>query len=141
MSWKKIWEKITESKKKETQTKDKKETKKEEDKRVLRTLILKDVIETLVSYNIEHTRFPHNYIRDYIGEDIVPEIHGLAIDDKKLILIDKEQCVEDIRETVIHELIHTKHYRKGDLKGREIEDVVKKETELTYKELYGVEPW
>ncbi len=109
-------------------------------KRIPETLTLKDVIEVLIAYNIEHCRFPHNYMIEYFGEEAVPEIHGLALDDEKLILIDKEQGFEALRETIIHELLHAKHYKKGDLRGKDIEVVVEKETSLTYKELYGVEP-
>jgi len=107
-------------------------------KRVLEKLTLKDVIETLIVYQIEHCRFPHNYL-EKAGYDI-PIIHGLAMDDKKLILIDKEQCCEEKRESVIHELIHTKHYKLGDLKGGNMEKVVQSETVLTYLQLYGVKP-
>lgn len=105
----------------------------------LETLTLKDVIETLAVYDVEHCRFPHNYIADFTDND---EIHGLVLDDKKLILIDYEQCIEVIREAVIHELIHAKHYRKGDLKRdfKYIEKIVKAETVMIYEKLYGVKP-
>jgi len=101
----------------------------------LEELTLKDVIETFVRYDIEHSRFPHNYI--YEDADM-PIIRGLVMDDEKLILLDQDQCDESMREAVIHELLHTKHFRLGDLRGRDIERVVYKETELTYKKLYGV---
>ena len=107
-------------------------------KRKLEELTLKDVIETLVTYNYELCRFPHNYAAE-VGYDI-PIISGLAMDDKKLILVDKEQCCERIRETIIHEFIHTKHYRKGDLRRGEIENIIEKETNLTYEKLYGGKP-
>ena len=100
----------------------------------LEELTLKDVIETLVTYNYELCRFPHNYMAER-GFD-VPEVKGLAIDDKKLILIDREQSIEDMRETIIHEFLHTKHYRQGDLKIKEIERIIEKETKLTYEKLY-----
>jgi len=98
-------------------------------------LTLKDAIETLVTYNVEHCRFPHNYLSD-VFEDI-PDIRGLAMDDKKLILLDREQGTEEMRETIIHELIHTKHFRLGDLRGiKTIENHVMRETKLTYDKLY-----
>ncbi len=102
-----------------------------------KTLKLKEVIETLSSYDLKHCIFPHNYAAE-AGYD-VPIFRGLAMDDKKLILIDIEQGLEEKRETVIHELIHTKHYRLGDLKSK-IEKIVEKETFLTYKLLYGHKP-
>ena len=103
-------------------------------------LTLKDVIETLAIYDIEHCRFPHNYLAD-AGMDI-PNIAGLCINDKKLILIDKEQGDEELKETIIHELIHAKHYKKGDLKNNRnyIERHVQAETVMTYLKLYGVKP-
>jgi len=107
---------------------------------MINELSLKDVIETLIIYNIEHCRFPYNYLREYFNNTKykLPEIRGLAMDDKKLILIDKEQGDERKRETIIHELIHTKHYRLGDLQPKNIERVVQSETLLTYYKLYGV---
>jgi len=106
--------------------------------RNLEILSLKDVIESLVIYDIEHCRFPHNYMAEYFPKNRVPLIRGMAIDDKKLILIDKEQCQELSRETIIHELIHTKHYRIGDLEQKNVETIVEAETDLTYLNLYGV---
>jgi len=100
-------------------------------------LDLKEVIETLSTYNVEHTRFPHNYLAE-VGYD-VPIIRGLALGDRRLILLDKEQNCEEMRETVIHELIHTVHYRRGDLRSR-VEKIVQKETREIYKHLYGVYP-
>ena len=100
-------------------------------------LDLKEVIETLSTYNIEHTRFPHNYLAE-VGYE-VPIVRGMAIDDKKLILLDKEQGKEEMRQTVIHELIHTVHFRRGDLRSG-IERIVQKETRSVYKHLYGVYP-
>lgn len=102
---------------------------------IYKPLTLKDVIETLTTYNYELTRFPHNYLAD-IDLDI-PRIEGLAIDDKKIILVNYEQSVENIRDTIIHEFLHTKHFRQGDLRGKEIEKIVEKETDLTYAKLYG----
>lgn len=104
----------------------------------LYSLTLKDVIETLVTFDIEHSRFPVNYIPEYFGEQ--KGFLGLAMDDKKLILINKELGLEEMRETIIHELLHVNHYRKGDLKGNMIETIVEKETDLTYKKLYEMKP-
>lgn len=99
-------------------------------------LNLKEVIETLSTYNIEHCKFPHNYMVDF-GYDI-PFIRGLAMDDKKLILINNEQSIEDIRESIIHELIHTVYFRKGNLR-KNIERTVQGETKKIYKKIYGVD--
>ncbi|MHA1302355.1 MAG: hypothetical protein ACTSPI_01450 [Candidatus Heimdallarchaeaceae archaeon] len=108
------------------------------DKRVY-PLNLKDVIETLLVYNIEHTKFPHNYFAEI--DENTKVLGGLAMDDKKLILIDQDTGNEEMREIIIHELIHTKHFRKGDLRGmKSIEDHVDAETALTYLKLYGVKP-
>ena len=72
----------------------------------------------------------------------IPRFAGLTMDDKNLILLDKEQGIEEMKETIIHEFIHTKHFRKGDIgKGRNtIEKYVQAETVMTYLELYGVRP-
>lgn len=102
----------------------------------IKTLTLKEVIETLVLYDLEHTRFPHNYLAEF--DYSVPTIRGLCMDDKKLILIDREQCREDMRETIIHELLHSRHYQLGDLTTRQTERIVNEETAFTYKKLYGV---
>ena len=103
------------------------------------SLTLKDVIETLVTYDIEHCRFPCNHVTDYFG--IETQLKGLAMDDKKLILINQELGLEEMREVIIHELLHTLHYRLSDLPSKPnlIEKIVEKETNLTYKKLYGVE--
>jgi len=103
---------------------------------IIKSLTLKDVIETLSIYNIEHCRFPHNYMAKFVDE--IPTITGMVLDDRKLIMIDNEQGQEETKETVIHELLHCKHYKLGDLKGyANIERYVEKETSLTYKLLYG----
>lgn len=104
-----------------------------------KTLTLKDVINTLTYYDLEHCRFPHNYMIDNMD---VPIVGGMALDDRKLILIDKDLPTESSKEVVIHELIHTKHYRDGDLPRNinTIEKIVQRETEMTYKKLYGYRP-
>jgi len=103
---------------------------------IIKSLTLKDVIETLSIYDIEHCRFPHNYMAEVYEE--IPLIYGMILDERKLILIDNEQGQEETKETVIHELLHAKHYRLGNLKGyKNIEKHVEKETSLTYKLLYG----
>ena len=109
-------------------------------KQVLKELTLKDVIETLIWYNVEHCRFPHNYLADFVAD--MPVVGGLTLDDKKLILINKEESDENRREVVIHELLHTAHFRRGDLPRdiKKIEKIVEAETELTYKKLYGAKP-
>lgn len=101
-------------------------------------LNLKDVIDTLAYYDLEHCRFPHNYMLDMD----MPIIDGMVIDDRKLILINKELPTETSREVVLHELIHTKHFRDGDLPKNinTIERIVQRETEMTYKKLYGNKP-
>ncbi len=100
-------------------------------------LTLKDVIDSLVIYDIEHCRFPHNYLAE-VGVDI-PIIGGMALDDRKKILIDIELPQEEMREVIIHELIHTKHYRLGDLPRNinQLEKHVEFETKLTYNKLYS----
>ena len=106
-------------------------------KKLIKPLTLRNVIDALVIYDIEHCRFPHNYLTAIISE--IPPLGGLALADKKLILIDSEQGEETTREIIIHELLHCKHYQIGDLKGfNSIERQVQKETNLTYKLLYGV---
>jgi len=119
--------------------KGKRRQKKEAVKNILEELTLKDVIEALIFYDIEHCRFPHNYIA---GSDDIPRLRGLTLDDKRLILINREQGTEELRETIIHELHHIKHFRLGDLENnnRKIEAVVRAETAKTYKKLYGVAP-
>jgi hypothetical protein len=106
-------------------------------KNLLTKLTLKEVIETLATYDIKHCIFPHNYLAEYDRD--IPIIRGLAMGDKNLILLDSEQNLEEMRETIIHELIHTKHYRLGDLR-KNIERHVQNETILTYERLYGVKP-
>ncbi|MCG2695043.1 hypothetical protein L6261_03110 [Candidatus Parcubacteria bacterium] len=106
---------------------------------LLETITLEEVINILTFYGIEHCRFVSNYIADDLD---IPTLHGLTIDNRKLILIDKEQCIEKTREAVICELIRVKHHFKGDLpkKSKIVNDTVEAETKLTYKEIYGVEP-
>ena len=106
----------------------------------LKELTLADVIETLIHYDVEHCRFPHNYLAEFVKG--IPELGGWALDDKKLILINKEECDERRREIVIHELLHTVHFRRGDLPRdiKKIEEIVEAETELVYKKLYGNKP-
>ena len=104
----------------------------------LQELTTRDIIETLVTYNIEHCRFPHNYAA-VAGYDI-PLLRGLAMDDKKLILIDKDLTTEYAREIIIHELLHTKHFRLGDLTMKGAERQIIRETNYTYEKIYGVKP-
>lgn len=102
-------------------------------------LKLKDVIEVISEYDIKHTLFPHNYYAEICQS--VPVIRGVALGDKRLILLDSEQSIEEMRETVIHELLHCHHYNLGDLRGyQNIERVVQRETRETYKKLYGDYP-
>ena len=102
-------------------------------------LTLKDTIESLSIYNLNHCLFPHNFVAEELGYD---ELHGLILCGRKQILIDKEQPTEIVKEAVIHELIHARHYQKGDLRHNinYIERIVQRETELTYKKLYGIIP-
>ena len=100
-------------------------------------LSLKDVIETLTIYDIKHTIFPHNYIAGV--NDNIPIIRGVALRDRKLILLDEEQNMREMRGTVIHELIHAKYYKLGNLR-KNVERIVDGETKRTFMKLYGVEP-
>lgn len=104
---------------------------------LIKKLTLKDVVEVLAIYDLEHCRFPHNYMSELYND--VPIIRGMAVGSKKLILLDREQNTEQMKETLIHELIHCKHFQLGDLKdtGNIVEKHVDKETALTYKLLYG----
>lgn len=102
----------------------------------LEQLTLKDVIETFTTYNLRHVDFPHNFLAQ-TGADI-PEIDGLTLDDKKIIYINTDTSLEYRRAVLIHEFLHTKHYRQGDLPRSKTESVVEKETKLTYYDLYGV---
>ncbi|MBU4480432.1 hypothetical protein KKG48_03260 [Patescibacteria group bacterium] len=112
------------------------------EKITLEPLTLKDAIETLIVYDVEHCRFPHNYLAGHFGHGKIPSMGGLALDPRKLILVDRERGTEAKRMIIIHELLHTKHFRKGDLKNnmKFIEDVVEGETKLTYAKLYGPRP-
>ncbi|MFH1978875.1 MAG: hypothetical protein ABII97_00595 [Patescibacteria group bacterium] len=104
------------------------------------TLALREVIDILAHYDLEHCRFPHNYLADTgLG---IPELRGLVVDDKKLILISNELGFEEARETIVHELLHCKHFLRGDLPHniKRIEKVVEQETIATYYELYGNKP-
>jgi hypothetical protein len=104
-------------------------------------LTLKDAIEVLAIYNLEHCRFPHNYFSETEFGDI-PKLRGATIDDKRLILIDIEQGIEQTKEAVIHEILHGKHFIKGDLPNdqRRREKAVDVETDVVYLKLYGVKP-
>jgi len=99
-------------------------------------LTLKDVIETFVTYDLRHSVFPHNLISEEYG---IPYLFGMAIDNRKIILIDEDLGQEETRATLIHELLHTKHYRLGDLSERLVEKTVRAETKRMYKLLYGVD--
>jgi len=116
--------------------------KKKKQSGLIRALTLKEAIEALAIYNIEHCRFPHNYFAETGDFGDIPELHGLVLDDRRLILIDKEQGIEEIKESVIHELIHAKHFMKGDLPSniKTIERRVIAETTLTYSKLFGEPP-
>ncbi|MFC1625319.1 hypothetical protein ACFL1O_00335 [Patescibacteria group bacterium] len=111
-------------------------------KLIHRVLTLKDVIEALAIYDVEHCRFPHNYFAETDAFGKIPELHGMVIDDQKLILIDDEQGTEIIKQTVVHELLHARHFMVGDLphNNKIIEKVVNTETDITYLKLFGVLP-
>ena len=101
----------------------------------LETLTMRDIIETLVTYNVRHVPFPHNYVQG------AAKYNGLICDDKKTIFLNEEMAKEITRAVIIHEFLHDKHYRIGNLcDERRIESVVKKETIETYKQIYGVKP-
>lgn len=106
---------------------------------LIKKLTLKDVIDVLSDYDVKHCIFPHNYLAEI--DDTIPVIRGIALGEKRLILLDSEQNSEEMRETVIHEILHCKHYKLGDLSGfNKIENHIEKETNLTYKLLYGHKP-
>jgi len=74
--------------------------------------LLKQIINALADYDIVHTEFPLNLLREYQKKDM---IRGLAVDDMKRIYIDKNACSSERREAVIHELLHIFNYQSGEL--------------------------
>jgi hypothetical protein len=100
-------------------------------------LTIEDMLDILCEYTISFERFPHNYLADAFEE--IPTIDGLAIDDKKQIIVNKELCNEEKKKTLLHELYHCYHYMKGDLYGlgmKKEEAVVHRETNEHFKKLY-----
>ncbi|MCK5624992.1 hypothetical protein KAI04_04070 [Candidatus Pacearchaeota archaeon] len=105
----------------------------------LEELTVKDIIETFVTYDLEHCKFPHNYFIEVMSR--IPRIEGVTLDDQKLILINNENGLEKTRQVIIHELLHTKHYRQGNLELKRIEKQVVAETKFNYMKIYGVNPF
>lgn len=66
----------------------------------------------------------------------IPHLEGLILHDKKIILLDEEQGIMESRYTIIHELLHGKHYLEGNLKKNKEPRIIA-ETQLTYEKLYG----
>lgn len=101
-------------------------------------LTLKDIIDVLCHYDLEHSKFPSNYVAE-ISEDI-PIIYGMACDDKRKIFIDEEAAYETMREVVLHEIYHCHHFLKGDLDGvphSKMEKIVTREAKDHVKKLYS----
>ncbi len=92
-------------------------------------LTLKDMIESLMMYSLEHCLFPQNF-----GSKKIRTVDsGIIDDERKIIYIDKEQTQEETRKTLIHEFLHAKYFRLGK---RDTEKKVDRETEIVYKKLY-----
>jgi len=79
---------------------------------------LAEVVNVLCNYDIKRTEFPINYMARALGKEDTLTLRGMAMDDQKLILIDKEQGLEYMRETVMHEIYHCHFYLTGQLHGR-----------------------
>ena len=98
--------------------------------------ILGEIINSLIIYDVIHIEFPLNLLREYQKKNI---IRGLAVDDMKRIYIDKNACNTEKRETVIHELFHTFHYRRGDYDNTSYaveENEVARETQELFELIY-----
>jgi len=74
--------------------------------------LLRQVVNVLADYDVIHTEFPLNLLREYQKKDM---IRGLAVDDKKRIYIDTNACSSDRREAAIHELLHVTYYQSGEM--------------------------
>jgi uncharacterized protein YjaZ len=96
---------------------------------------LKDVLDVLCRYYIKHTDFPINHMSSLLDDDEGNSfvLKGLAIDDKKLILIDKEQGLENMRETILHELYHGHFYMNGQLHGKSMKETERVVRYMAYK--------
>lgn len=109
---------------------------KEIDNKKIRELALKDVVEILTEYTIEHSYFPERYYRKKYPS-------GIILPERKLILTDKEEGIESKRYSIIHELLHAMHCNfgdLGDLTEKTGEIIIDAETEIMYEKLYGVRP-
>ncbi|MFC1625318.1 hypothetical protein ACFL1O_00330 [Patescibacteria group bacterium] len=108
--------------------------------RELESLTLRDVIDALASgYKFKYSEFPHNLVKETFDLPLMTE---LVVDDEKLVLINERLGIEHTRSAIVHAFIHIKHFLRGDLphKGDICEDTVNAETDLTFKELYGIDP-
>ena len=92
-------------------------------------MTLKDVIEALVHYSLNHITMPPPDI--YHRE--AKELAGYCDHDKAAIYIDTEMGLMDKRQVIIHELAHAINHCKGI---SDEEDTIDIETIVTFKELY-----
>ncbi|MCK9595727.1 hypothetical protein M0R19_00895 [Candidatus Pacearchaeota archaeon] len=97
-------------------------------KEISNFLTLKDVINSLVEYDIKHCPFPQNDNSKGIDQG------GMIDDEKKIIYIEDEQTYKSKRTVLIHELLHAKYFRLGK---EDNEEQIEKETDIIYKKLYG----
>jgi len=98
-----------------------------------RILSLKDIIEIVADgYRIETLRFPHNELFKE-KDDII--LYGMHIDEgiKKEILINKDLCIKERRDTILHEFYHAFYSREG---WHQSEKMINSIVRMHYKKLY-----
>ncbi|MDO8516737.1 MAG: hypothetical protein Q7S33_01305 [Nanoarchaeota archaeon] len=91
----------------------------------------RDLIEIMTHYDIVHTIFPENKLKEATGENFML---GLTCDDEKKIYINNEMSQDLKRLTTIHETLHCHSYINSlGLKESEIN----KEAYRLFEKMYG----
>lgn len=97
----------------------------------------REFLEILTVYDIVQNELPIDYLK---SKD---QIYGICCDDMKKIFIRSNVCNYYKRKTVVHEILHAIHHKKGDQDFYKdmstVEAQVGQETEAILTALYGKE--
>jgi len=96
--------------------------------------ILRNIVDVLCDYDLIHSDMPLNYLREFQDDPIV---YGLALDDIKKLFIFSRASHFYKRQSVVHEILHVVHYKKGDL-DKKRENSLEKELEAETKEIINL---
>ena len=100
-----------------------------------KVLTVRDIVDVLSYYNFNHALFPHNEMASESSG--IPYVYGMTIPERRQIIVNSSLIPQDMRDTVIHELTHARHFLRGEcceFDEERLERYVERVTDLTLKQ-------